>query len=264
MFKDLEQGKTNYCQRCKAEKRGLNSLALHTCGKTTAETPENEKLSTIKKCCDKDFCEHGYKKDHLEYCPICHQPKPQEVADWIKEFEKEFKTIKIMGSWYFTPKTMEGDLPIKIKSFITKTIAQEKEKQRILDWQEEAEIRKQERERVKEELIEFFEERQKDAIKYPAKMFPPIKNRDEAYNQGYNQALSDIINKIKNNDEGTGRNTQKGGEQEKYTEAFKRWRKTYESKNNKTSHRKKQLNEIVNKICCYNWKDNQKTLRSLR
>lgn len=81
------------CKRCEAEKRGLNSLALHSCGKTTAETPENEKLSTIKKCCEKlercFKCGKLVKFDKFScICPCeCHQTKPQEVDEknWNNE-----------------------------------------------------------------------------------------------------------------------------------------------------------------------------------
>lgn len=142
MFKDTNEGKTNFCLACELEARGIQKLEAHTCGlKTIAstpenerlkgETPENEKLSTLGKCCEKCKREkdedYWYSENEPIYdcinnnCP-CHT-KPQEVADWEANFEKEFEY-----SNFASPYGLSASDFILLKSFITRTLEQENQK----------------------------------------------------------------------------------------------------------------------------------------
>lgn len=86
-----------------------------------------------------------------------------EPQSWEEEFNDKFTSKKIFNNFYFTPKAMEDDLPIKIKAFISTILADQKK-----------------------EIIEKIEGMKR--IQYA-----PF----EEDTRSYNQSLEDIIKAIK-------------------------------------------------------------------
>lgn len=104
---------------------------------------------------------------HQEYCTCqCHQPK-EEVADWAEEFDKLLEPYNIIRR---NDGHYKDSILLELKSFITKTLADQKAKDR-------------------EELIKEIERMVCNGCFNPSE-----RHATE------NEILRDIINKLKNNE----------------------------------------------------------------